>query len=34
MQIYCEKAVLVTLITVNCAMWVLLISAIVSWFQG
>ena len=34
MQFYCEKAVLATLISLNCAMWVLLIMAIVSWFEG
>jgi len=34
MQFYCEKAVLATLISLNVAMWVLLIMAIVSWFQS
>jgi len=34
MQFYLEKAVLATLISLNLAMWVLLISAIASWFQG
>lgn len=34
MQFYCEKAVLATLISLNCAMWVLLIMAVVSWFEG
>lgn len=34
MQFYCEKAVFGTLISLNLAMWVLIIMSIISWFEG
>ena len=34
MNFYCEKAVLGTIISLNLAMWVLIIMSIISWFEG